>query len=35
LFLAGKVKSLAEGWELAAGTVDSGRAKMKLAGLAR
>jgi anthranilate phosphoribosyltransferase len=35
LFVAGKVKSLAEGWELAGGTIDSGRAKGKLAELAR
>jgi anthranilate phosphoribosyltransferase len=35
LFVAGKVKSLAEGWELAGGTIDSGRANEKLAELAR
>jgi anthranilate phosphoribosyltransferase len=35
LFVAGKVKSLAEGWELAGGTIDGGRAKGKLAELAR
>jgi anthranilate phosphoribosyltransferase len=34
LFVAGKVKSLAEGWELAAETIDSGKAKAKLAELA-
>jgi anthranilate phosphoribosyltransferase len=33
LFVAGKVKSLAEGWELAAETIDSGKAKSKLAEL--
>ncbi len=33
LFVAGKVKSLAEGWELAAETIDSGRAEAKLAEL--
>lgn len=33
LFVAGKVKSLAEGWELATETIDSGRAKEKLAEL--
>lgn len=35
LFVAGKVKSLAAGWELAAATIDSGRAGAKLAELAR
>src|ERR1019366_680646 len=30
LFVAGKVKSLAEGWELAAETIDSGKANAKL-----
>ncbi len=34
LFVAGKVKSLAEGWELAGETIDSGRASAKLAELA-
>ena len=34
LFVAGKTKSLAEGWELAAETIDSGRAKTKLEELA-
>jgi anthranilate phosphoribosyltransferase len=34
LFVAGRTKSLAEGWELAAETIDSGRAKAKLAELA-
>jgi anthranilate phosphoribosyltransferase len=34
LFVAGRVKSLAEGWELAATTIDSGRAGAKLAELA-
>ena len=34
LFVAGKVKSLVEGWELAAETVDTGRAGAKLAELA-
>jgi anthranilate phosphoribosyltransferase len=33
LFVAGKTKSLAEGWELAATTIDSGAAKAKLAEL--
>jgi anthranilate phosphoribosyltransferase len=35
LFIAGKVKSLAEGWELAGETIDSGAANAKLAELAR
>jgi anthranilate phosphoribosyltransferase len=35
LFVAGKAKSLAEGWELAGGTIDSGLANEKLAQLAR
>ena len=35
LFVAGKAKSLAEGWDLAAETIDSGRAGAKLAELAR
>jgi anthranilate phosphoribosyltransferase len=35
LFVAGKSKSLAEGWDLAAETIDSGRAKAKLVELAR
>jgi len=34
LFVAGKVKSLAEGWELAGETIDAGRATAKLAELA-
>jgi anthranilate phosphoribosyltransferase len=34
LFVAGKTKSLAEGWEVAAGTIDSGKARAKLAELA-
>ena len=34
LFVAGRVKSLAEGWELAAATIDSGVAAGKLAALA-
>jgi anthranilate phosphoribosyltransferase len=34
LFVAGKTKSLAEGWELAGETIDSGRATTKLAELA-
>jgi len=34
LFVAGKVKSLAEGWDLAGETIDSGKAKTKLAELA-
>jgi anthranilate phosphoribosyltransferase len=34
LFVASKVKSLAEGWELAGETIDSGRAEAKLAELA-
>jgi len=35
LFVAGKTKSLAEGWNLAGETIDSGRAGAKLAELAR
>jgi anthranilate phosphoribosyltransferase len=35
LFVAGKTKSLAEGWALAAATIDGGQAKAKLAELAR
>ena len=35
LFVAGKTKSLAEGWDLAAETIDSGKAEAKLAELAR
>jgi anthranilate phosphoribosyltransferase len=34
LFVAGKTKSLAEGWDLAGGTIDSGKAKAKLSELA-
>ena len=34
LFVAGKVKSLAEGWELAGETIDSGQASAKLVELA-
>jgi anthranilate phosphoribosyltransferase len=34
LFIAGKTKSLAEGWDLAAETIDSGRVNAKLAELA-
>ena len=34
LFVAGKVKSLAEGWELAGETIDGGKASAKLAELA-
>ena len=34
LFVAGKTRSLAEGWELAGETIDSGKAAGKLAGLA-
>jgi anthranilate phosphoribosyltransferase len=34
LFIAGKVKSLAEGWDLAVETIDGGRANAKLAELA-
>jgi anthranilate phosphoribosyltransferase len=34
LFVAGKTKSLAEGWDLAAATIDGGQAKAKLAKLA-
>jgi anthranilate phosphoribosyltransferase len=33
LFVAGKAKSLADGWELAAETIDAGKAKAKLAEL--
>ncbi|HEX5399041.1 MAG TPA: anthranilate phosphoribosyltransferase [Verrucomicrobiae bacterium] len=35
LFVAGRTKSLAEGWELATVTIDSGQAGQKLAELAR
>jgi anthranilate phosphoribosyltransferase len=35
LFIAGKTKSLSEGWDLAGETIDSGRANEKLAELAR
>ena len=35
LFVAGKTKSLVAGWELAAETIDSGKAALKLADLAR
>jgi anthranilate phosphoribosyltransferase len=35
LFVAGKVKSLLEGWEMAEETIDSGTAKVKLAELAK
>jgi anthranilate phosphoribosyltransferase len=35
LFVAGKTKSLAEGWDLAVETIDGGKAKVKLAELAR
>ena len=35
LFLAGKTKSLSEGWDLAVETIDGGKAKAKLAELAR
>jgi anthranilate phosphoribosyltransferase len=35
LFVAGKTKSLAEGWELAGETIDSGKTKNKLEELAR
>jgi anthranilate phosphoribosyltransferase len=35
LFVAGKTKSLADGWDLAARTIDSGQAKAKLDELAR
>jgi len=35
LFVAGKTKSLAEGWDLAGETIDGGRADAKLAELAR
>jgi anthranilate phosphoribosyltransferase len=34
LFIAGKTKSLAEGWDLAGETIDGGKAKSKLAELA-
>jgi anthranilate phosphoribosyltransferase len=34
LFIAGKTKSLAEGWDLAGETIDGGNAKLKLAELA-
>ena len=33
LFVAGKVKSIAEGWQFAAEVIDDGRAKSKLAAL--
>jgi anthranilate phosphoribosyltransferase len=33
--VAGKTKSLAEGWTLAASTIDSGNTRAKLAELAR
>jgi anthranilate phosphoribosyltransferase len=35
LLVAGQARSLAEGWELAAETIDSGRAKKKLLALAK
>src|SRR5476649_1163554 len=35
LFIAGKIKSLVEGWDLAGETIDSGRADAKLAELVR
>ena len=35
LFVAGKTKSLLEGWELAAATIDAGKAGAKLAEVAR
>jgi anthranilate phosphoribosyltransferase len=35
LFVAGKAKSLADGWDLAAATIDGGKAGAKLAELAR
>ena len=35
LFIAGKTKSSSEGWDLAVETIDSGKAKAKLAELAR
>lgn len=35
LFIAGKTKSLIEGWDLAGGTIDDGRATAKLAELSR
>jgi anthranilate phosphoribosyltransferase len=35
LFVAGKTKSLSEGWDLAAETIDGGNANEKLAELAR
>jgi anthranilate phosphoribosyltransferase len=34
LFVAGKTKSVMEGWDLAGGTIDSGLAAAKLAELA-
>ena len=33
LLLAGRTRSLAAGWDLAAGVIDSGRASAKLAAL--
>jgi anthranilate phosphoribosyltransferase len=35
LFVAGKTKSLVEGWDLAATTIDGGAAAKKLAALAK
>jgi anthranilate phosphoribosyltransferase len=35
LLVAGQARSFAEGWELAAETIDSGRAKQKLLALAK
>ena len=35
LFIAGKTKSLSEGWDLAVETIDDGKAKAKIAELAR
>jgi anthranilate phosphoribosyltransferase len=35
LFVAGKVRSMADGWELAAGVIDDGRADAKLRELVR